>query len=370
MAVLSISTLKHPSEVGEIPHEILSKVDFEFLHIDITTNLAHGALNYLFSKHPYNIHRYIKKSFKSLIKRHLTLGQFDMVQLEGLYLAPYIGTIRRAFTGKVVMRAHNVENHIWKSLADEEKIWYKKWYYNLLHKRLQRMERRLNSRVDALVAISEPDRQWFTTNGFSKPSITIHAGYFNKQSQMSSTEQTERTSFAYIGALDWIPNYEGLIWFIDWVWPHVQAEVPEAEFHIAGRNAQEALAERLIAERKVIFHGQVPDAAEFICAYPIMAVPLLSGSGIRVKIIEGMFLKRAIVCTPQAIKGIDVINGEHVLIANNPDEFANHIIDLIRKPELSEMLAQNALNFASTNYDATNLASKLTDFYKQLHKQC
>lgn len=366
VTVLSISTLKHPSEVNKIPAKIRSEINFEFLNIDLTTNIFGGLLNFFFSPLPYNVQRYVKKSFKQLIKNYIAIDDFDLVQLEGIYIVPYIKTIRKAFAGKVVMRAHNVENSIWKSLAKEETVWYKKLYFNVLHRRLKRMEIGMCDKVDALVAISEPDKDWFAAHGLAKPSITIPVGYFNKTKQIRNLEQFPNSAFAYIGALDWIPNYEGLIWFIDWVWPHIQAEVPEAEFHIAGRNAQESLAERLIAERRVIFHGQVPDSAEFISNYPIMVVPLHSGSGIRVKIIEGMFLGRAIVCTSAAIKGIDVVDGEHVLIADTPDDFANQIIKLIRNPELTSTIEQNALEYASTNYDAVNLGVKLTKFYENL----
>lgn len=366
VTVLAISTIKHPSKVEQIPYNIRTAIEFDFKHIDLKTSIFGGIANFLLSRYPYNIQRYIKKSFKELITRYLQTNTYDIVQLEGLYLEPYIRTVRRAFQGKIAMRTHNVENHIWRSLARDEKILYKRLYFNVLSRRLARLEKRLNKRVDALVAISEPDRQWFLSHNLTKPSITIHVGYFKKNQQNHHIEQMPPWAFAYIGALDWIPNYDGLIWFIDWIWPHIQAEIPEAEFHIAGRNAQIELAERLIAERKIIFHGQVVDSSEYICAFPIMVVPLLSGSGLRVKIVEGMFLGRAIVCTSAAIAGIDVKDRQHVLIADTPDQFADRVIELIQNPELVRELMTNAMNYASTHYDAINLAAKLTNFYTQL----
>lgn len=368
VTVLSMTSIKHPSDINEIPTGIRSSIHFEFLNIDLSTTILGGVLNFLLSRRPYNIQRYVKKSFKQLISTYLSINRYDIVQLEGLYLEPYIRTIRKVYQGKIVMRSHNVENNIWESLAAEEKNWYKKLYFKILHTRLYRIEKHLGRKVDALVAISEPDRKWFVRHKLQKPSITIHVGYFNKTKQIRNIEQYPRSAFAYIGALDWIPNYDGLIWFIDWIWPHIQAEIPDAEFHIAGRNAQISLAERLIAERKIIFHGQVPNSAEYISNYPIMVVPLLSGSGLRVKIIEGMFLGRAIVCTSAAIKGIDVKHGEHVLIADTPNDFANHVVELINNQQLTDNLIKNAPEYASANYDAVNLALELTNFYNKLLK--
>lgn len=367
VTLLATTTMKHPGEVGLIPSEIRNAMHIEYMHISLETNLLDGIINFVFSKRPYNIERYIKPEFKQLISRYLSTEQYDIVQLEGLYLEPYIDTIRRNHSGPIVLRAHNVENNIWQSLSHEEPNRYKKWYFGLLHRRLLRTETHLNQRIDALVAISEPDRQWFVAHGLTKPSITMPMGYFSKATPAG--EQQPATCFAYIGALDWIPNYEGLMWFIHRTWPHIQAQEPDAEFHIAGRNAQASLAEQLLTERKIIFHGQVPSATDYLNNYPIMVVPLQSGSGIRVKIVEGMFMGRAIVCTSSAIMGIDVRHEQHVLIADTPEEFANHVVTLMRNTELREKLARNAQEFASKHYDAVRLAQSLTEFYQSLPQQ-
>ena len=121
-------------------------------------------------------------------------------------------------------------------------------------------------------------------------------------------------------------------------------------------------------ERNIVFHGQVADSAEFLSKCPIMIVPLLSGSGIRVKIIEGMFLSKAIITTNIAAKGIEATHGEHLLIADSPEVFAISVCNLLSSPETVSRISQNAHIFASNNYDATNLGIKLTQFYQDLRK--
>ncbi|MCB8964344.1 MAG: glycosyltransferase [Bacteroidales bacterium] len=365
VTVLTLSTPKHPGSMERIPREIHALINFEILHIRLSNNLLHYIFNLLFTRKPYNIQRYLSPIFKHIIRRTIQEKQFDIVQLEGLYLISYVKTISKDFKGPIVMRSHNVEHHIWESLAVECTSKLRAWYFGLLAKRIESIERRISHSVDALVAISNPDKDWFTQNNFNKPSITIPAGYFPSD-KVYETEPNDSPAICYIGALDWLPNTEGLLWFIDWVWPRIQAEITNIEFHIAGRNAQESLADRLMAERDIVFHGQVANAAEFISKFPIMVVPLLSGSGIRVKIIEGMFLRKAIVATSMAAKGIDATHNEHILIADTPEAFASSVCSLIQSPQETIRIAENANTFASNNYDAINLAAKLTTFYQGL----
>lgn len=365
VTVLTLSTPRHPGSMERIPPEIHALINFEIFHVRLSNNIVRYVFNLIFTRKPYNIQRYLSPIFKRIIRRTIKEKPFDVVQLEGLYVISYVNTIRKDFDGPIVMRLHNVEHHIWENLSLEADNKLKKWYFQLLAKRILSIEKRIDKNVDALVAISNPDKEWFISNGFNKPSITIPAGYF-PNNKVFDTEVYENPTICYIGALDWVPNTEGLVWFIDWVWPRIQSEIPNIEFHIAGRNAPEELAERLMIERNIIFHGQVADSAEFLSKFPIMVVPLLSGSGISVKIIEGMFLSKAIIATSVAAKGIEATHNEHIITADSPEIFATSVCNLIKSPENATRIAQDGRKFASENYDATNLALRLTQFYSNL----
>ncbi len=365
VTVLTLSTQKHPSSLERIPDEIKALINFEFVHTNIRTTILGNLLNYIFSRRPYNIERYITINFKRLIRKVLSNEKYDIVQLEGLYLYPYIKTIRSCYKGVIALRTHNVEHHIWQKLSENESNKLKRTYFQILSHRQAQVESKISDKVDVLVAITEPDRLWFINNGFNKPSITVPAGYFPEEVR-TEIEPVDFPAICYIGALDWLPNIEGLIWFINWVWPRIQAEIPEIEFHIAGRNASAELAERLMMERNIIFHGQVASSSAFLSRCPIMVVPLLSGSGIRIKIVEGMHLQRAIVATSMAVKGINLVHGEHILIADTPEEFANEVCSLIFEPDKGKRISQNAQKMAFQNYNAINLAHKLTEFYQNI----
>ena len=169
----------------------------------------------------------------------------------------------------------------------------------------------------------------------------------------------------FIGALDWQPNINGLNWFIKEVWPLVAERIPESEFLIAGRNASEETISKLKGQN-VSYKGEVESSASFIKDKSVMVVPLFSGSGIRMKIIEGMSFGKSIVATPLAAKGIDYENGKEIIVANDAAGFADKIIKLLTSDDLRREIGENAILTVRKNYDTLASSVKLINFYREL----
>ncbi len=167
-----------------------------------------------------------------------------------------------------------------------------------------------------------------------------------------------------MGALDWLPNQEAVKWLLDNVWPSIYKEFPKLKFYIAGRRPPQWLKDLRIDGVEVV--GEVDDAAAFIKSKAIMPVPLFSGSGMRVKIIEGMMLKKAIVSTTIGIEGIIHKDGKDVLIANTPQEFIDSIRKLIWKEDFYKSICFNARENAKRNYSNKVLAEKLNGFISSI----
>lgn len=364
VTILAFSTPKHPCKIEQIPLELRQLIDFNIVDINTKISPIKGIINLLFSNRPYNIERFIDSNYARKLIEIIKVNSFDIIQIEGLYLAPYINIIKELSRMPIVYRSHNIEHEIWQRLAINEKNWIKSQYYSLLSRRIRRMEVGIIHQVNALAAITKRDEQWFITNGFNQPSITIPMGYsIQNSSGFSSTTNNEP---CFLGSLDWKPNQEGLLWFIDNVWPLILSELSKLTFHVAGRNAPSTLIERFEREKTIIFHGEVKDSQEFLMDYSILIVPILSGSGMRVKIVEGMMLGKAIVTTSIGIEGIDAINYEHAIINDLPNEFAKAIIRLIRQPEYKVSIAEKARIFATEHFDNSKLTAELENFYKQL----
>jgi len=167
----------------------------------------------------------------------------------------------------------------------------------------------------------------------------------------------------HIGSLDWAPNQEGLIWFIERCWPKIHEQFPDLKFYIAGRNAPDWLVRRFHAPN-IVFEGEVADAYQFMNSKSIMVVPLFSGSGMRIKIIEGMALGKPIVSTPIGTEGISTQSGKNILIADNEKEFVADVERLITDNELFQNISRSAIEYIQEKFDNLALAGALTDFYK------
>jgi len=290
----------------------------------------------------------------------LKASSFDIIQLEGSYLCPYIPLIRQYSKALIALRAHNIESEIWERSASAATGW-KRWYLKNLSRRIRRFELKWMNRYDLLVPITERDGDHFNASGNVKPVMVIPGGIDFSRLGVSSQAKTTRTLF-HIGSLDWMPNQEGLLWFVDNCWEKIRKQFPGLTFHVAGRNAPEWLISRL-KQPGIRYCGEVEDATNFIRSNGIMVVPLFSGSGMRIKIIEGMALGKAIVTTPTGAEGVEVTDGENMMVAGDPDSFILKTEELLRDEALAMRMGEKALQFAHTFFDHATLAKKLADFY-------
>jgi glycosyltransferase involved in cell wall biosynthesis len=164
--------------------------------------------------------------------------------------------------------------------------------------------------------------------------------------------------------MDWQPNIDGLKWFLDHVWPKVIAQKPAVQLYLAGRK-MEGLSDEL--ERKnVMIVGEVEDSHEFMVSKGLMIIPLLSGGGMRVKLIEGMALGKIIVSTSIGAEGVDCRNGEHLLIADSAEEFSNAILSYLSDPDHKKELGENARKFVMNHYNNADISRQLTEFYQSI----
>jgi len=260
------------------------------------------------------------------------------------------------------MRAHNVEHIIWQRKAVHEKSILKRWYLRNMTARLKRFEMDVVNRCDCLVAISPLDESCFSGNGYNKPSITIATGF--RLEEYPETILPANKDIFFIGALDWLPNQEGLAWFLDNVFEELTARVPDIKFHIAGRNAP-GYFERKLRNKSIVYHGEVTDAREFMQSFRVMVAPLFTASGIRIKILEAMALCRPVVTTSVGAEGIPAENNRHLLLADTPEMFNFQIISLLNDDVKAAHLVSGARQIINQNFDTFGLSDRLSQFFKE-----
>lgn len=361
VTVLAMNTLKHHTDISEIPESVKDWAEFRLVDVPAPISPFAAAYNLLFSEKPYNAVRFISKSFSRELKKILTEKKFDIIQLEGLYVCPYIPIIREYSDAKIVYRAHNIEHEIWERSALLSSG-LKRLYLKILSRRIKKFEKSYMNSYDLLVPITERDGIMLNKLGNTKPLHVSPTG-IETTVLIPHSKNLEHPTLFHIGSLEWAPNQEGLMWFIDRCWPKIHDKFPDLKFYIAGRKAPDWLIKKFNAPN-IVFEGEVPDAYQFMNSKSIMVVPLFSGSGMRIKIIEGMALGKPIVSTPIGTEGISTKSGKNILIADNEKEFIAEVERLITDYELFQSISRNAIEYIHEKFDNLALAGELTDFYK------
>ena len=368
VSLLTFNTKKHFLKAKDFPQKQFEQIKTYPVFADTTPKFFPAVKNLLCSSEPYILTRFDSKSFTSKLNSILKKNTFDIIQVEGLYLLQYVKLIRKRSNALIAYRAHNVEHEIWAKLAENTNNFLLRYYLKNLGKRIKKYEQNAPKLFDLLITISENDLNYFKQLDNHKPSHTCPVG-FNMQSEIKSESLKKGNDLYFIGSLDWLPNREALIWFIKNCWFQLNRQYPNLKLFIAGRNAPEDFAEKLNHEN-IVFKGEVEDAINFIRDKKIMIVPLQSGSGMRVKIIEAFLHKKAVVSTKLGAIGTKSTNNEQILIANHPKDFIDKIKQLLENEDLYEKIVNNAYNLVSVNFDIFKLSNSLLSFYEQeLKKQ-
>ncbi|WBM74201.1 glycosyltransferase family 4 protein [Saprospira grandis] len=365
--LLSMNTSKHYFDIKELPEDFRHYGKIKLVDIDNRLDPKAALLN-LFSNKSYHIERFESAHYAAALKELLQAKDYDVVQLETLYLAPYIPVIRQYSKAKVVMRSHNVEHEIWERIRDNCSFGPKKWYLQLLSKRLADYELKQLNNYDLFLAITARDLQRFRDLGLKTAAQVVPIGLdLSKYPKRPLPAAPKKIRFSFIGSLDWMPNIEGLRWLLDEVWPQFVAQHPEAEFHVAGRNSPDWLNNLRLKGLKV--HGEVPSAQSFIQEYEIMLVPLKSGSGMRVKILEAMGMGRLVLSTSIGLEGIHAQDGQEVLIADDAAAFLQQMKSIYQQPYKLSELAAKGRQFIHQNYDKLRIAQGVLEAYERLQPQ-
>ena len=365
VTVLAMNTLKHHIRPDEIPDEINQLATFKLVDVPAKINAFAALFNLIFTRKPYNAVRFINDNFSKAFAALLTQNQFDIIQLEGLYVCPYIPLIRKYSKATVVYRAHNVEFEIWERTALLSRG-LRKIYLQNLSKRIKRFETELMNSYDILVPITARDGEILDSLGNVKDKQVFQTG-IDLSAVAPDTSMLEFPSLFHMGSLEWAPNQEGVLWFLENCWTLIRDKYPDFHFYVAGRNAPQWLIKKLNVEG-VVFVGEVADAYRFMNSKAIMIVPLFSGSGMRIKIIEGMALGKSIVSTSIGTEGINVTDSENILLADDATSFVDAVFGLVEDRKNFERLGKNASLFIQQNFDNLALSKKLIAFYKQYTK--
>ncbi len=360
--ILTIFTHKHDFELDQLPDTYLNATQIEGVFVDTEINIV-DAFSSLITQDSYNISRFFSPDFDRRLIQIIQREAFEIIHLESLFMTPYIGTLRRMSPAPIVLRSHNLEYIIWERLADGTSNFAKRIYLKYLAKKLKEYEISVVRQVNGIAAISASDSARYREITSEKPTIELPFGIDTAKYPDASFAGSTPTLF-HLGAMDWQPNIEALDWFIARIWPIVRDAHPSVQFHVAGKGLN--TNSTAFQDARIVVHGEVDSAIDFMRQHSIMVVPLRSAGGIRVKIIEGMACGKAIVSTRVGAEGLNLDNNVEIEIADEAEIFAQAILNLLETPERITAMGQAARKYALQHFANDAITERLVQFYQKL----
>lgn len=301
------------------------------------------------------------------VERELERKAYDVVQSEFPHIAFFDiprGPLR-------ILDAHNIEYDNMRRMGEKSRSLLRRLFYSNESRKFRTDEIRAFRRQDLLLFTSERDRdladgevpeipKWVIPNG-------VDSHYFTRP-----TIGPERGSMIFTGVMKYLPNDDGMIWFLDHVFPLIVQKAPWAKITIAGAEPTVALQRR--ASRNIIVTGYVDDVRPLVHAAEVSVVPLRMGGGTRLKILESLSMMNPVVTTTIGGEGIALEDGETALIADEPRAFADAVLRLFAERALRERLARNGFELMRNQYEWSVVGEKLELAYRDAiesdHMRC
>ena len=361
VTVFSLNTRKHQHDFSMSDDPLTDKINLITAQINTEITLQRVFLS-IFTKKSYTIFKFYQASSIAKLKNLLQHSEFDVIQLEGLLVMPYLDMIKQNAKAKIVYRAHNIEHQL---LESSEQSFLRRLYLKILAKRLYRFERDNLNKPDAVLTINISDQSSLKFLGcnvrLENFPVALDPDNYN-----ADLSKVEYPSVFHLGAMDMLPNLESVQWFIQYVWNDLRQLNVNLKFHIAGKDIPQDFYNA--GEQDILLYNNIENAREFMSSKAVMVVPLQSGSGMRVKIIEGMAMKKCIISTSLGAEGINYEHGKNILIADTPNEFYKYILQCTTDRKLCESIGENARKLVEKEYNIKNHSERLLAFYEDLIK--
>ncbi|MFT4521243.1 MAG: glycosyltransferase involved in cell wall biosynthesis [Bacteroidia bacterium] len=361
VTLCALAAKKHQINEKETREALEPYCTLHLFPIDTDVKPISAFLN-LFTKKSYNVQRFYSPAFEHFLINHLQEHTYDVIQIEGTFPALYTPTILKHSSAKVVLRQHNVEFQIWDRLAANTTNPIKAWYLRLLSARLKRFESKHLNQFAALVPVTPDDAELFKKMGCIIPIFPSPAGIDINKWKPNYEQEQALTSF-HMGSLEWLPNLEAVEWLLSDIWPKVLEVEPKAKLFIAGKHTPARLQKA--HHPGVVMMGEVGNAQTFISDKSLSLVPLKSGSGIRLKILESMSAGKLVISTSIGAQGIDYTDQLNIVIADTTENFSNAILGAMRSTKTKKIKQEGRL-LIEQKYANEAVIKRLLYFYKGL----
>jgi len=298
---------------------------------------------------PWPIRRYASKGLHRTLTDLVTRDHWDLVFFNSLHSATALKTVRGLTEAPCVLMEHNVQSTIMELFARSQRRILHRLFAMMQSRKMHAFEKNVIAGFDLVLTYTDVDRDILSSMSPGTPVTDVPLCL--DSSALGARDTKERHDVLLLGYLGWMPNQDSLRWFLDDIAPRIRRARPDTGLEIVGAGAPDWVAEAA-ARSGATFHGGVPDVGPWFGGARVIAVPLRIGSGVRVKIIEAMMMGKAVVSTSKGCEGLAVKDGEHLLIADSPDEFAECVTRLLDSPDERRRLGESGRRLAAEIHDA------------------
>jgi polysaccharide biosynthesis protein PslH len=326
----------------------------------------------LLSSQPDMARRLWSQRFSALLATLVYDGEYDLIHVEGLELAPYLAQVARSRPKnegpRLLYDAHNAEYLIQRrAFLNDWRLparWPAALYSSLQTPRLKHFEAETCRTADVVTCVSAEDAATLRQLAPGVQPVVVPNGidFDSYQTAAPRPELKNTCLLAFTGKMDYRPNIDAAVWFIGDIWPRIRAARPEAQFFVVGQKPPERLRQ-LHGQNGVVVTGAVDDPRPYIAAAAVYVAPLRMGGGTRFKLLEAMALGRPIVSTTLGAEGFAVQSGRELLLADTPAEFAAAVLKLLEAPATAQAVAQTGRAFAQASYDWSAIIPRLEAAY-------
>lgn len=318
-------------------------------------------LDGLLKERPYPLNKNFSVSFFKRIEGELEDESYQVLHCDHLDTAQYLPLLSNP--AKAVFDTHNLLFILVKRLCEQEKSLAKRVYLNNQIEKIKVYEKRLSADFDLNLVCSEKDKDILKKLSPSSNVEVIPNGVDLNYYQ-TGHKSFPGLTLIFVGRLDYLPNSQGVLYFYNNVWPLVKKEVPQARWQIIGGSPPAAVNE-LANDRSIKIVEQADDMRPYLAKSTISIVPLQIGGGTRLKILEAMATGLPVVSTSVGAEGIDAVDGQEIIIADEPQIMAQRIVDLLQNPAHCNEIAQKARNFVE-KFDWQVIGKKLLLCYNSI----
>jgi sugar transferase (PEP-CTERM/EpsH1 system associated) len=315
-----------------------------------------------FSVLPYFLQKCCLPRFLSTVRSLLAREQFDLFFCDFLHTA--VPLLQCSFTPKIVFE-HNVEFQLRKRKWQVEQNPLRKMVFGTEWRKTRPLEAQVCRSFDHVFTVSDEDRQTirheFGVDRVSTLPTGVDTDFFYPAESPSVPGR-----LVFVGSMDWDPNEDGVVWFLQSVYPLIRQAVPNVSFVVVGRAPSprfRAIAAKVPA---VEVTGTVPDVRPYLSQAEVVVVPLRIGGGTRIKIPEAMAMAKAVVSTPIGAEGLPFQDSKQIRLAEQPRDFADAVIELLKNTSLRKAMESAARKEVAANHGWEAVVDKVEEVLDRL----